>query len=363
MAIRTVTAHSLSLPYDIGGPKPIFAGKTREMEMLLIRVETEEGFVGWGESFGFAIWPATVEVLKRLIAPLVIGRDESLIDDLTLEISRRLHPLGRSGPVTFALSGFDTALWDIRGQKEQQSIAKLLNPNAKSSIPAYASLIRYNNPDLVAKNAAAAVSIGFRAIKLHEITLESIKAARDAIGPDIDLMVDANCPWTVEQALQMCDQLAPLNLFWLEEPVWPPENHPGLARVRQAGQISTAAGENALGFYDFKSLVELKAIDYIQPSVTKVGGITEFIKIMGVIENTPIKLAPHSPYMGPGLIATAHIIAAQKENIYLEYTFCQMDVNPLGPAVLTQDGYFKIPDQPGLGIQIDMQIVEQLTVT
>jgi L-alanine-DL-glutamate epimerase-like enolase superfamily enzyme len=86
------------------------------------------------------------------------------------------------------------------------------------------------------------------------------------------------------------------------------------------------------------------------------------LRVMGLIKNTSIRLAPHSPYMGPGLIATAHMIAAQKEEIYLEYTFCQMDLNPLGESVLTQDGFFKISSQPGLGLKVDMDIVQQLLV-
>lgn len=363
MTIRSVEAIPLSLPFDIGGPKPIFAGKTREMEMLLIRVETEDGLVGWGESFGFSIWPATVQVIERLVSPLAVGRDDSKIDELTLEISRKLHPLGRAGAVIFAISGLDIALWDIQAQRQHLSLANCLSKDSKKTIPAYASLIRYNNPDLVAKNAAAAVSKGFKAIKLHETGVAEIKAAREAIGPDIHLMVDTNCPWTPEQAIQMCKQLESLNLLWIEEPVWPPEDHIGLATVKRVGNIPTAAGENALGYSDLKSLVTQQAVDYLQPSVTKIGGISEMLKIMGLNKNTRIQIAPHSPYMGPGLIATAHLIAAQAEDIFLEYTFCQMDLNPLGKSVLTEDGFFLISSEPGLGLALDMNIVQQLLVS
>jgi L-alanine-DL-glutamate epimerase-like enolase superfamily enzyme len=363
MTIRSVEAIPLSLPFDIGGPKPIFAGKTREMEMLLIRVETEDGFVGWGESFGFSIWPATVQVLERLVRPLAVGRDESNIEELLLEISRKLHPLGRAGAVIFAISGLDIALWDIQAQRQQRSLAHCLSTQPKTAIPAYASLIRYNNPDLVAKNAALAVSKGFKAIKLHETGFAEIKAAREAIGPDIHLMVDTNCPWTPEQAIEMCQQLEPLNLLWIEEPVWPPEDHIGLAKVKRDGKIPTAAGENALGYNDLKSLMSQQAVDYLQPSVTKIGGVSEMLKIMGLANNMSIKIAPHSPYMGPGLIATAHLIAAQAQEIFLEYTFCQMDLNPLGQAILTQEGFFPISSEPGLGLTIDMDIVQQILVS
>ena len=362
MSIKTVTAHALSLPFDIGGPKPIFAGKERQMEMLLIRVETQDGLVGFGESFGFAIWPATVQALERLVAPLAIGQDESQITTLTQEIGRRLHPLGRAGPVTFAISGLDIALWDIAGQRQNKSLTGLLGGALRSRIPAYASLIRYNNPDLVAKNCAKAAAQGFKAIKIHEFSIDAIKAARQAIGKDIHLMVDANCPWDKTQALQACEVLRGENLFWLEEPLWPPEDHLGLAEIQTLGRIPTAAGENALGYMDFLDLIEKKSITYAQPSVTKIGGITEFIKVAQLIEDHALNLAPHSPYMGPGLIATAHLLATNSKDIFLEYTFCEMNENPLGPSILTQDGYFEVPMAPGLGIHIDMQIVEKLTV-
>jgi len=364
MTIRSVTAHALSLPYDLGGPKPIFAGKEREMEMLLIRVETNDGLVGWGESFGFAIWPSTVEALQRLVAPLAVGQDESKISKIHEEITRKLHPLGRAGPVTYAISGLDTALWDIAGQRLSQPLSQMLAGGraVRAQIPAYASLIRYNNPELVAKQAARAVAQGFKAIKIHEITWESIAATRQAIGPDVLLMVDANCPWNEAEALQMCERLKPLGLHWLEEPLWPPEDHLGLARIQKNGHIPTAAGENALGYQDFSSLLSSGAVSFAQPSVTKIGGITEFMKVAHLINASSVELAPHSPYMGPGLMATAHILASMEQEIMLEYTFCDMPKNPLGDAVLTHQGQFQIPVKPGLGFEVDEGLVQELKI-
>ncbi len=365
MTIRSVTAHSLSLPYDLGGPKPIFAGKEREMELLLIRVETSDGLVGWGESFGFAIWPSTVQALERLVAPLAIGQDEAHISKIHEEMTRKLHPLGRAGPVTYAISGLDTALWDIAGQRLSQPLSHMLasGRTVRQQVPAYASLIRYNNPDLVAKHAAKAVSMGFKAIKIHEITWDAIAATREAIGPDVLLMVDANCPWDEAQALKMCERLQALQLHWLEEPLWPPEDHAGLARIQREGRIPTAAGENALGYQDFKSLIDSRAVSFAQPSVTKIGGISEFMKVAHLIKACGVHLAPHSPYMGPGLMATAHILAGMDEEIMLEYTFCDMPQNPLGDAVLTHHGQFTVPSTPGLGIEIDERMVQELKIT
>src|SRR5205823_8366919 len=140
-----------------------------------------------------------------------------------------------------------------------------------------ASLLRYGEPALVGKVSAKAVSEGYRFIKLHEIELAPVRAAREALGDGIALMCDTNCPWTVAKAIEMAKAFEPLNLHWLEEPVWPPEDHHGLARVRQAG-ATLAAGENAAGLHDFRSMFDAGAIDIAQPSVTKIGGIPEMRK-------------------------------------------------------------------------------------
>jgi D-galactarolactone cycloisomerase len=362
MTIRSLTAIPLSLPFEIGAPKPMLAGKPREMEMLLIRVETDQGLVGWGEAFGFAIWPATKIAFETLIAPITIGRDESDIDGILLELKRKLHLLGRTGPVMYALSGLDIALWDLAGKAAGKSVAELLGGRMRESIAAYASLMRYTDPHYVAKNAARAVAEGYKSLKLHELGVEQVKRAREAAGPDIALMVDTNCPWTVEEAIGMNQSFADYDLLWLEEPVWPPEDYDGLARVRQAGPAAIAAGENAVGYLDFQAMFEKGSVDYAQPSVTKIGGITEMMRIVKLAHKWNVKLAPHSPYVGPGLLATVHIMAALEEEIALEYCYCEIDENPLGDAVRASNGFLAVPKGPGLGCDPDPKFVAKYTV-
>ena len=126
MTIRSVDTVALTLPFEMGGPKPMFGGKPRQMEMLLVRVETEDGLVGWGEAFGFAVWPSTRTALHTLVAPLAVGRDEADIAGIRDELTRKLHLLGRTGPVMFALSGLDIALWDLAGKRAGLPLWKLL---------------------------------------------------------------------------------------------------------------------------------------------------------------------------------------------------------------------------------------------
>src|SRR4029079_11426493 len=128
------------------------------------------------------------------------------------------------------------------------------------AMPAYASLLRCSGPDAVARSCKDALAQGYRLIKPHEITVPAVKAARDAVGPGVPLMVDTNCPWSVNEALAMAEKLRPFDMHWLEEPVWPPEDHAGLARVRAAGTI-IAAGENAAGLIEVRRPFAPLALD------------------------------------------------------------------------------------------------------
>lgn len=362
MTIRSVSAIPLSMPFDIGGPKPMLAGKPREMEMLLIRVETDQGLVGWGEAFGFAVWPSTKAAIEALVSPMAVGRDEADIAGIMNDLTRKFHLLGRSGPVMYALSGLDIALWDLAGKAAGKSVSELLGGRRRESVPAYASLMRYTDPDIVARNSARAVAEGYRTIKLHEIGVEQVRRARQAIGPDIKLTVDTNCPWTAEEAISMAVQMKDLDLHWLEEPVFPPEDHASLARVRREAPVATAAGENAAGYLEFKAMFEAGAVDFAQPSATKVGGISELMRIARLAREYGVALAPHSPYVGPGLLATVHVLAALEDEIELEYCYCTIDVNPLGDAVQASGARVAVPTGPGLGRDPDMRLVEKCAV-
>jgi L-alanine-DL-glutamate epimerase-like enolase superfamily enzyme len=217
--------------------------------------------------------------------------------------------------------------------------------------------MRYATPKTVARIAGEMVARGFCHIKLHEHTVDAVKAAREAIGTDVALMNDVNCPWSVAQALEMERALRPSSLHWLEEPVWPPEDHVGLARVRSAGTTPIAAGENAAGLHDFIDLFQKGSIDIAQPSVTKIGGITELRKIAAAAEAHAIELVPHCAYFGPGNLASIHLVAALPTDTLLENIYANLEASPFGSAMLAKEGKVEVPSGPGLGIEPDMQIV------
>ena len=360
MKIVAVHTHYVRIPFDMGAPKQEFAGlRFPTMDHLLVGVETDAGITGWGEGFGHTIIPATKAALESYVAPWFIGKDPTDINALHAQAAQAFHIFGRNGPVVYAHSAIDIALWDIAGKRAGLPLSHLLGGGRRTEVRAYASLMRYGNAKTVGRIAGEMVSRGFRHIKLHEHSVEAVKAAREGAGTDIALMNDVNCPWSVARAMEMERAYRPANLYWLEEPVFPPEDHAGLARVRRAGQTRIAAGENAAGLHDFVDQFQKGAIDIAQPSVTKIGGITEMRKIAAAAEAHSVELVPHCAYFGPGNLASIHIVAALATDTLLENIYANLEANPFGDAMLAKDGKVRVPQGPGLGVEPDMAVVEK----
>lgn len=353
MTIRAIETILLDLPYDIWGPKPTFAGKPRKRELLLVRVETDRGLVGWGEAFGYSVAATTRMAIEDTIKPLVLGRDEDDIAGISLALQKQLQLCGRSGPVMFALSGLDIALWDIAGKKAGKPVWALLGGTPRTSLPAYASMMHYGDPAIVARNAAAAAAAGYGAIKLHEKSAEHLRAAREAVGPGVKLMMDVNCAWTPDEAIDKAREFAPYDTYWLEEPTWPTEDYASCARVRREGGLTIAGGENAVSPNAFADMIAAGSVDIVQPSVTKVGGITEAARVARLARERGVRCIPHSPYFGPGFIATLHVAAALCGDTMIEAYWCSLGVNPMGEGNVVKNGMIAVPQSPGLGCDPD----------
>src|SRR5437764_2511517 len=178
MKITAAESILLTVPYRTGGGLQSIAGRpSAGLNILVIRLETDHGMTGWGEAFGHGVCPATKTAFDTLVAPILIGRDPSGIDALMRELQQTLHLFGRSGAVMYALSGVDIALWDIAGKVAGKPLYKMFGGEARA-LPAYASLLRCSGPDAVARSCRDALARGYRQIKLHEITVEAVKAAR-----------------------------------------------------------------------------------------------------------------------------------------------------------------------------------------
>lgn len=366
MKITAIETSVVALPFTMGGPHPSFAGQPwTHLEILLVRVETEDGLVGWGEAFGHAAIATTKAAIDSILAPLMIGRDARDINALNRSILHSVHLLGRNGSFVYGYAGIEIALWDLFGKRTGLPIWRLLGGSQPGRLEAYASLLNYTDLDLVVRNTTEACAAGYRAIKLHETTRAAVLAAKSAAydvtgHSDTAIMLDVNCAWLPPKAHAMAGAMAQDGLAWLEEPVWPPEDISGLASLRRHG-IPLSAGENVAGLFGFKALIEAGAIDIAQPSVTKLGGISEMVRIIHLCQANGVTVAPHSPYFGPGFIATLHIAAALVEQPMIEVLWLDMEANPFDPWVRAQNGTMAVPDGPGLGCDPDPVILARYT--
>lgn len=359
MKIAAIDTTLLTLPYRTSGGHHFIAGRPSPvLSMLLVRVVTDAGIDGWGEAFGHAVATGTKTVIDTMIAPLLIGRDPRDIAGLMNDAHRKLHIFGRNGPVIYGLSGVDIALWDIAGKLAGQPLYKLLGGTPVDDLPAYASLLRTTGPAAVAQSCSHALEQGYRAIKLHEVDPLAIYAAREAVGPDVALMVDTNCPWSVAQAVDMATALRPLQLHWIEEPVWPPEDYEGLARVRAAGAV-IAAGENLCSPHEFRRLFSAKAVDVVQPSVSKVGGVSAMKPIVDLAQTFGVRTVPHCGYLGPGLLATLHVVAALLGDVPVERLDIELEEEPFSELTKVRCGRIALPQGPGLGGVPDKAVLDR----
>ncbi len=363
MKIVRVEAVPLSIPCNYGAEGwALGAGGWKALDFCLVRVDTDAGLTGWGEAFSYSCRRAVAAAVKDMIAPLAVGRDAADIDGLHGEIQRRLHIFGRFGITAFALSGLDIALWDIAGKAAGKPLHALLGGARRERLACYASLLRYADASLAARYCEQALGEGFGAIKLHEVSEPVIAAARSVVPGSAALLLDVNCEWSVAEAIAVGRRLAPMQLAWFEEPVFPPEDGAGLGAVGQACGIPIAAGENCCFATQFAALFDARAVQYAQPSVTKVGGITEFLKVAGLARERGVKLAPHSPYFGPGATATLHLLAAQAEQARFEYFYLRADAGLYGDALTPRRGELLVPQGPGLGADPDPDVVRRYRI-
>jgi L-alanine-DL-glutamate epimerase-like enolase superfamily enzyme len=363
---RIVAAEAilLSIPFESGG-SPVWSftsNPKNSFDTLLVRLETENGLVGWGEAFSRTEDVSLRSLIQSRILPIVLGEDASAISAIKHKLEFGLHNFGRVGPTMYAISAIDIALWDLAAKAAKLPLVNLLGGAFADEVEVYASLMRYGSAEGVAKATRRAIEQGYRYVKLHDVGYDEIAAAVEEAGSDARVMADVNCPWTVAEALDMDSRLAGLNLLWLEEPVWPPENYRGLARVRAQGRHRIAAGENAGSLHDFVAMVDAGAIDIAQPDVAKTGGVSELLKIASFCEASAIEFVPHCALFGPGQVATIHINAAQRSVPLLERLFCDFEAELYGGATLPRRGRLPIPREPGLGLEPDPQVIARYRI-
>jgi L-alanine-DL-glutamate epimerase-like enolase superfamily enzyme len=361
--VRVTAVRILTLAHPLATPVRTSFGVMRQRHAILVEVRTDAGLSGWGESFAnFPSW-APFERIRTLgdgLAPLLLGEDPREPERLHGVMRRATATLARQwgapGPIAQAISALDIALWDLLGQVRGEPIHRLLGSAERTHVPVYASALGPQDP---APLVAEAQARGIAAFKLKvgfgdEIDRRNLARMRELIGPDAQLMVDANQAWDLEQARAAAGLLAQHDVAWLEEPLAADRWHE-LAQLRREVSVPLAAGENLTDLASGLDLLALDPVDVVQPDVCKIGGLTEARALIEGARARGVPFAPHYLGAAVGLIASLHLFAALPGGVLME-----LDPNPnplreaLGRGLLdVVDGALATPQRPGLGLVPD----------
>jgi len=387
MKIRSITATWLHVPIAEEKQHTTDFGRIASFDSTLVRIETEGGLVGWGESKAAVGSAGTnhalVTCIEKELAPLLIGedaRDISRLWDVMYNGSRahfaiargHVFPvLGRRGLTISALSGIDMALWDILGKSLNAPVWRLLGGRRHERMPAYASG-GWAPEDRIADELRSFVERGdFKAVKMRvgsgdgtlDHSIRRVRAARQGLPDDVDIMCDAHGTWTVPEAKRFCREVASCNIGWLEEPVTADDKR-GQAEIRAATDIPIASGESEFTRFDFRDLIELRAVDVLQPDLSIAGGITEAMRIEALASAHQLRFAPHLWGGALTFAAGLHVAAVTSTGFLLEYS---LGANPMLHELAVEDfsvveGHVEIPERPGLGVTIDEEFVERYRI-
>jgi D-galactarolactone cycloisomerase len=336
---------------------------------MIVEIETDDGVVGWGECYGPA-W-MTAAVVKN-VSPLLVGADPLRTDWLRQEIYATLRDHGQKGVVIQGLSGIDIALWDIKGKHFGVPAYRLMGGPLRTEVRAYATgLYRRASGDPVqylAEEAAEYVKDGFGAVKLKvgfgvEEDARVTRAVREAVGSDVALMVDANHGYDAVAAIRLGRMIEALDIGWFEEPV-PPEDLAGYRDVKAGISMPIAGGECEFSRFGFRDLLVSRAVDIVQPDTCAAGGLSECKKIADMAWSFGVRYNPHVWGTGIAIAASLQLLAVLPPHTppslksvepMLEFDRTE---HPIRQAVLRQPiehigGIVRVPDGPGLGIEVD----------
>ncbi|MBA2476928.1 MAG: mandelate racemase/muconate lactonizing enzyme family protein [Actinobacteria bacterium] len=347
---------------------------------LLIRVSTDEGIVGIGEvDSSPEVVKAVVETrgshaIAHGLRELLLGEDPLDIERLWQRMYRGVIFYGRRGVAIHAISGVDIALWDIKGQALGQPVCELLGTPVRDRVRAYASRLMPDSPEEVTEAVSELAEQGFTAIKLgwgplgaepeHDIRLAS--AAREAAGDDVEILIDAGLGYGADAATatRVARELEQLGIFWLEEP-FEPDAYEAYAELADAVEITVAAGEQDATRWGFRELIERGRVDIVQPDVTRCGGITETLRIAELARSRGVKTVPHAWKSGIIKAASLHVNAVLPDALFQEYCVADTPINTrltVQRLPLEDDGCVAVPTGPGLGVELDPDVVAHLRV-
>jgi len=328
----------------------------------IVVVKTDTEHIGIGSCYTH---PSLAHLLiEKQFAPFLIGRDPretGVLWELMYDLSRWY---GRKGAAISALGALDVAFWDLKGKSENAPIYKLLG-GTKNTCPAYASALLWNTPEAVAQEASTLAAKGWKRMKMRmgqgeERDLACVRAIRAAIGNDIDLMSDAGMRLNVPLAQRMAKTLEEENVFWFEEP-FEPEDLDSYAALKGTINVRIAAGENEFGAQGFSEMIHRDAVDIAQPDTSRCGGISEAWKIAQMASAKNLGIATHTWSDAIAVVSNAHVVAACPTGITVEV---DQTGNPFIEKLLQTplqiiEGQLQLGEKPGLGIEVDFEMLEK----
>jgi len=374
-------------PWIVTGPptEPGVPGHAGErLHYVFVQVDTDEGLTGWGEitTYPGLVANRAVVAMLREVREVLIGLDPSRIEAIWHKLFRLFTYMGTRGATTAMISGIDIALWDIRGQALGLPIYELLGGPVRETIPLYVHFAYTDTPEEMAFHAKGQVDLGAQAIKTdpfmaagrptgelsnttyvaggldpatEQLGVDMIAAVREAVGPQIEIMIDAHGLYNVPTAVRLANRLAPYNITWFEEPV-PPESYHALRQVREQIPVAMCVGERLHTRFDFVPIFEQRLADYIMPDVTWAGGISELKKIATMAEAYYIPLTPHDASGPINILAGAHVSMTVPNFYRLEARRVTFDFYNafLDEPLIVRDGALHVPTRPGLGLSLNL---------
>jgi L-alanine-DL-glutamate epimerase-like enolase superfamily enzyme len=371
-AFRIANVRALVYRVPITTPIRTSFGTMHDRPAVLIRIEDDEGAVGWGE-----VWcnfPAVgaehrARLVDSVIAPLLVGQSVEHPSPVHEQLTQRTHILGvqsgEPGPLAQVIAGVDVALWDLSARRAGQPLWKLLGGSPTVSV--YASGLNPEHPEQLALRKR---SEGFRAFKLkvgfgRSLDSANMAALREALGPETRLMIDANQAWSPAEAVEAASELAAFSPFWLEEPIAADAPLPAWQALAAKVPIPLAGGENIRGRDTFAQLIGGGAFAVVQPDIGKWGGFSGCLEVGRMALAAGLTFCPHWLGGGIGLVASMHLLAAVGGDGLVEV---DANDNPLrellaGPHPVVRDGAVELSDRAGLGVAPDLEAAKAFLVT
>ncbi len=346
-------------------------------ETLVVKVHTDADLVGLGEvDSSSLVARAIIEAplshkICRGLAECVLGQDPFEIDRLIHRMYEGSIFFGRQGAAIQAMSGVEIALWDLAGKATGRPVYQLLGGGFRKKFRAYASILFGDTPAETEKIGRDLARQGYRAVKFgwgpmgqgEESYIAHVRAARQGIGPDAELMVDAGLCWDTATAIRRSRQFEPFRLTWLEEPLHP-DNVEGYARLSARAPMRIAAGEEVCDAGEFRRLMDVGCIDVVQVDVTRVGGLARAKRIGWDSAERQRLCVNHSYKTGINIAASLHFVAALPNTHYFEYCVEQGDLRKhlTRQSFPVKDGDVSVPEEPGLGVDLNEEIVAKYRV-